>query len=278
MVGWIKLHRQLLDSEIFANQTALKIWLWLLLKASTKKRFVSLNVGNGFSEIKLEVGELLFGRFKAEEKLNIDGSTIYKWLKKMEQLEMITIISNNKYSIITICNYESYQQQEIPEVAASEQQRNNNVTTSEQQRNTVKELEEYNKKKEEERKNIIYSDFYDYQIIIAKKHVELHSEATDYLNEYIDTIEWLFNVGKFSKVDILQKRIDEKKYQLLKLNKQLSFINFITIKNTCLKENIKYLEVFEDMENWKDLSKKCTDFYKVALTFIKNRKKKLWKI
>jgi len=149
MKGWIKIHRQLLESEIFANQKALKIWIWLLLKASTQKRFVSLNIGNGFSEIELQIGELIFGRFKAEEILEIDGSTIYKWLKKMQELEMITVISNNKYSIITICNYEYYQLENNSKVTTEEQQSNSGVTTEEQQGNNrvtqyknIKELEE----------------------------------------------------------------------------------------------------------------------------------------
>jgi hypothetical protein len=170
MIGWVKIHRQLLDSEIFANTMALKIWIWILLKASTKQRFISLNVGNGFSEIKLEAGQLLFGRFKAEEKLNIDGSTIYKWLKKMELLEMISIISNNKYSIITVCNYEYYQEISNKQVTTSEQQDNNNVTTSEQQDNNnvtqlknnkeLKELKELKENNENSEKQKFISDNY----------------------------------------------------------------------------------------------------------------------
>ena len=75
MEGFINLHRTLLDSMIFSSQTGLKIWIWLLLKASFKKRYVSLKIGKGETTVTIERGQLLFGRYKAEEELCIDGST-----------------------------------------------------------------------------------------------------------------------------------------------------------------------------------------------------------
>ena len=147
MAGWVKVHRQLLESEIFANSKALKIFLWLILKANIKTRFVPLKIGAGDSAVKIEYAQLLFGRFKAEEELGIDGSTIYKWLKKMEEMTMILIQSNSHYSIITICNFELYQGVDDIEVTTEEQPSNSRVTTEEQPSNTPKKV-----KKEEESK------------------------------------------------------------------------------------------------------------------------------
>lgn len=109
--GYIKLHRQLIESKVFANQTALKIWVWCLLKASRKERFFPLKIGKGSTTVKILPGQFIFGRFKAEEELNIDGSTIYRWLQKFksEEFSMITIEANNQYSIISICKWSSYQ-------------------------------------------------------------------------------------------------------------------------------------------------------------------------
>lgn len=36
MEGWIKIHRKLLESNVFDNEKALKVWLWCLLKATHK--------------------------------------------------------------------------------------------------------------------------------------------------------------------------------------------------------------------------------------------------
>jgi hypothetical protein len=109
--GWIMLHRQLLESHVFANQTALKIWIWCLLKASRKERFVDLKIGKGTTAVKILPGQFIFGRFKAEEELSIDGSTVYRWMLKFQTKDfgMIEIKSNSQYSIVTICNWDVYQ-------------------------------------------------------------------------------------------------------------------------------------------------------------------------
>ena len=129
MEGFINVHRSLLDNMIFSSQTGLKIWIWLLLKASYRKRHVSLKIGKGETVVTIERGQLIFGRYKAEEELCIDGSTIYRWIKKLEENEMILLQSNNQYSIITICNYDTYQSENIN----YEQPTNNQRTTNEQQ-------------------------------------------------------------------------------------------------------------------------------------------------
>jgi len=82
MEGYFKVHRKILESQVFAHQTALKIWIWCLAKVSYKERFVSVKIGKGETIIKVNPGEFIFGRFKAEEELNIDGSTIYKWINR----------------------------------------------------------------------------------------------------------------------------------------------------------------------------------------------------
>jgi len=129
--GHIKLYRSLLDSKVFANEKSLKIWIWLLLKATFEKRFVSIVIGKGKHTVELMPGELIFGRFQAEEALCIDGSTIYKKLKEFEQEEMIMITSNSHYSIITICNWDIYQSIINEEVATNELPSNSQVATNE---------------------------------------------------------------------------------------------------------------------------------------------------
>ena len=162
MEGFINLHRTLLDSMIFSSQTGLKIWIWLLLKASFKKRYVSLKIGKGETTVTIERGQLLFGRYKAEEELNIDGSTIYRWIKKLEENEMILLQSNNQYSIVTICNYDNYQSgntnEEQPmnnQRATNEQQTNSRRTAGEQQVNTYNKDNKDNKVNKDNKDNNI---------------------------------------------------------------------------------------------------------------------------
>lgn len=134
MNGWIRLYRQLLDSPVFENEKALKIWIWCLLKATHTEREQLV----GLQVVKLEKGQLIFGRKKASEELNINENTIYKYIKMLEQLEMITTNSNTKFTIITIRKWEEYQYISEEGITTEEQQNNNKVTAKEQQNNTNK--------------------------------------------------------------------------------------------------------------------------------------------
>jgi hypothetical protein len=136
--GSILLARGILNSQVFAHQTALKIWIWCLCRATFKERFVSVKIGKGETTVKLKPGEFIFGRFKAEEELGIDGSTIYKWMQKFANpdFDMVKIQSNSQYSIISICNWQTYQYLNGKRVTTKEQPSNNQVTAEEQPSNT----------------------------------------------------------------------------------------------------------------------------------------------
>ena len=142
--GFILLSRGILESDVFASQKLLKIWVWCLCKANFKDKSVPLKIGKGETVIKLKRGSFIFGRNKAEEELFIDGSTIYKSMQKLKEFGMIEIDSNNQYSIINICNYDTYQDIGKYKVTSKEQPRNNQVTTKEQPSNTTKNANNYN--------------------------------------------------------------------------------------------------------------------------------------
>jgi hypothetical protein len=159
-MSYIKIHREILDSYCFSSANAFKIWMWLLLKANYKKSYITLKAGRGETTLEINRGQLIFGRFKAEDELGIDGSLIYRVIKKFEELEQIIIESNNQYSIITICKYDSYQgednnseQQMSSKRTANEQQMNSKRTANEQQTNTYKEELEEKEYKEEIKNN-----------------------------------------------------------------------------------------------------------------------------
>lgn len=123
---WLKLYRKLLKSPIFENEKALKIWIWCLLKATHTEREQLV----GQQIVHLEKGQFIFGREKASEELKMTESTIYKYIKLLEKLQMISINSNNKFSVVSIEKWEDYQVGEL--------NNNNKVTTEEQQSNTNK--------------------------------------------------------------------------------------------------------------------------------------------
>ena len=236
MDGSIKLHRRLLESQVFAHQTALKIWVWCLCKASFKERFISLKVGKGCTTVKVEAGQFIFGRFAAEEELGIDGSTIYKWMQRFssDEFDMITIQSNNQYSVITINNWDSYQVNDKPKKTAKEQPRNSHVTPVEHLCNT---------------NNNVYNVYY---------NTEIEKSQND--ENYISVIKVLFGDNN------LCKPLDN----VLKMRDQLSYEQFKKMWQFKTKYNIGIAELLEKMQDWGRLKERVS-LYLTFLTFMKRR-------
>lgn len=184
--GFILLSRNILDSDVFASQKLLKIWIWCLCKANFKDKSVPLKVGKGETIVRVKRGSFIFGRNKAEDELFIDGSTIYKSMQKLKELSMIEIESNNQYSIATISNYDAYQDSKSYKVTSKEQPSNNQVTSKEQPSNTTNNYNNVNKDKKENIKKFIaptilevetYFTENGYNKEIAKKAFEYYAVA-----------------------------------------------------------------------------------------------------
>jgi len=185
---YILLSRSLLNSEVFASQKLLKIWIWCLLKANYKDNFVPLKVGKGERTIEVKRGQFLFGRFKAEEELFIDGSTIYKAIKKLAEIGNISIQSNNQCSVITISNYDTYQDPKQYKVATKEQPKDSQVTAEGQPSNTTKEDKEGKECKEIDSKFDFKNSFLDLgvekQILKDWLNVRKNKKATNSLTAF----------------------------------------------------------------------------------------------
>ena len=124
--SYIKLFRKIIKSPIWDNEKALKIWIWCLLKATHIERDQLV----GQQIIHLKKGQFVTGRESASNDLSMPGRTIYDYLKLLEKLHMISINSNNKFSVISVEKWEDYQIEEL--------QTNNKPTTNQQQTNTNK--------------------------------------------------------------------------------------------------------------------------------------------
>lgn len=137
MEGWIKIHRKLIESNVFKNEKILKVWIWCLLKATHKdyEQIVGTQV------VKLRPGQFIFGRNKGADELNMKPSTLYKYMRVLEKCQNLELKCNNKYTVVTIVKWDLYQ--------LGDEKSNSNVTTKEQQRNTNKNIKNI--------KNNIYS-------------------------------------------------------------------------------------------------------------------------
>ena len=95
-------------SPFWNNPRHLKEWMDLLLSAKYKAGYAPIKTGRGDTQVYLKRGQLLFGRNKFAERLNVKPSTLYKDMQYFESLGEIIIEENTHYSIVTIVDYEYY--------------------------------------------------------------------------------------------------------------------------------------------------------------------------
>jgi hypothetical protein len=103
--GYIKLWRKLTNSGLMQNPKLFTFWIWCLLKASHKRHKQMI----GMQVVELQPGQFIFGRKAASKDLGISERTIRTCVKKLKILQKLTIKPTNKYSIISIVNWDSYQ-------------------------------------------------------------------------------------------------------------------------------------------------------------------------
>jgi hypothetical protein len=133
MDTWFKCFHKLRESEVFKNSHLLHVWIWCLLSAKYMKCSTCFYSGKRTEKIELLPGEFIFGRKKAAEELNMTESGFYKRLKKLEKMKNVNIESNNRFSKITIINWDTYQ----GSFEKSNSESNSQVTAKEQPGNTI---------------------------------------------------------------------------------------------------------------------------------------------
>lgn len=112
--GWISIYRKIQNSFVWTNSDQLKLWLLILMKANhSENKFLF----NG-EELSVSKGQMVTGVNVLASEFNegvkpvnrVAGRTLWRWLKKFEKEQMLSIESTSKYSVITVLNWDEYQQ------------------------------------------------------------------------------------------------------------------------------------------------------------------------
>lgn len=137
--GWIKIYRSLLDWEWFDDAETVQLFIYLLVTANYEdKKWRGMDIKRGQTVIGLEA---------IAKRL---GSTVQKIrtrLEKMTETGTITKEATNKFTIVTICNYESYQDGEEPLQQSNNIQITNRLPEFQQTNNTQNNTQITNKKR-----------------------------------------------------------------------------------------------------------------------------------
>lgn len=132
--GWIKLHRKLTSWEWYTDSKMVHLFLHILLNAN--------HDDNKWRGIEVLRGQLITGINSLSESTGISTQSIRTCLNRLKSTSEITIKSTNKYSVITVCNYDSYQIEEKKSTSKSTRKPTNN----QQSTNNKQEGEEDNDK------------------------------------------------------------------------------------------------------------------------------------
>jgi len=123
--GWVKLHRKIEENVLLnTDNNAYILFTKLLMYVNSK-------------------GQYTTGRFALADRCNLKPMTVYRTLQKLEGEQLVTLKTNNRYTLISICNWSKYQ-------ATVNSDLNNRRTTSVQPANNGRTLNK-NKNKELEK-------------------------------------------------------------------------------------------------------------------------------
>lgn len=102
MASWIKIFRELLQWEWFQKPEMVQLFIYLILKAScTDKQWQGITVKRG---------QLITSNATMRQDLRLSEQQIRTCIKRLISTGEITYKSTNRYVIITICNYDKYQE------------------------------------------------------------------------------------------------------------------------------------------------------------------------
>lgn len=132
MDGWICLQRRFLEWEWFDDDTMVKLFIYLLLKANFDAKM--------WHGIVIERGQLVTSTKHLAQELHKSEQQIKTRLMKLRNTGEITTKATNKFTIVTICNYAKYQSitneeqptKELPNNQQTNQQPNYQITTTKQ--------------------------------------------------------------------------------------------------------------------------------------------------
>ena len=175
--GWIKIYRTLLDWEWFDDAETVQLFIYLLVTANYEdKKWRGMVVGRGQTIIGIEA---LAKRLSSTER------KIRTRLEYLTNSGAISRQTTNRFTIVTICNYDSYQDAEEPQRQTDDKQmsdrmfgkrqtdvRQNDTKTTNKKRSQLTDIED------ESRGNDIHDDKQMSDRMFGKRQTDVRQNDT----------------------------------------------------------------------------------------------------
>ena len=131
---WVKLYEKLIHSSVFQDSYATHLFIYLLLSAQWQSGIYKTIFRGSIRA--LNAGQLVTGRSKIASLLRISPSNVRNALVRLRGIhKIVDYESDNKRTIITILNWDTYQN----EISGKDSASDNKRTTKGQQKDTNQE-------------------------------------------------------------------------------------------------------------------------------------------
>ena len=146
MASYVKLSRDVLNWGWYKDPNTFRVFIHLIMNANWKD--------GEYMGHKVERGSLVTGRKQLALELDLSERNIRTAINHLKSANELTIKTTNKYSIITICQYERWTEKEETTDQQNDQQNDQQPTNSrpasDQQVTTIEEIKKEIKKEIEE--------------------------------------------------------------------------------------------------------------------------------
>ena len=217
MQGWVKIHRDLLDNELWSDKPFTKGQAWVDLLLLANHRDKNALLGN-CTEL-VERGSLITSELKLMERWGWGRKKVKLFLNFLESQKMIERNANNKRTAITIVNYGFYQDCDLEK----EQQKNIKGTAKEQRMDSTGTAKEHKQERKKER----MKDYIDTDVSIKQHSIQSIIDAWNQLEPY--GIKMIYRINPGSKrctslIALLEQFGEEKVIQAVDKVKQSDFL------------------------------------------------------
>lgn len=187
MQGWVKIHRDLLDNELWSDKPFTKGQAWIDLLLLANHRDKNALLGN-CTEL-VERGSLITSELKLMERWGWGRKKVKLFLNFLESQKMIERNANNKRTAITIVNYGFYQDCDLEK----EQQKNSKGIAKEQRRDSTGTAKGHKQERKKERRK----EYIDTDVSIMQHSISAIINAWNQLEPY--GIKMIYRINQGSK-------------------------------------------------------------------------------
>lgn len=254
MQGWLKLHRKIQEWQWFDDPIVLKFFIYCITSANHKDtQWLNYDV---------DKGSFIRSVSSMEKDLKYSTKQVRTCMRKLQKSGEISVIGTNKFTIIEVCNFGSYQDEEDSKGTTGANKRANEGQSGGQTRGKPRATDK-NEEKDKNEKNTTkggksYNGYSDEEL--EKDRLALESSSD------VEKRQWNAFVEHMKKYPVINS-----------FEKPITFRQFISLKQDFVEPNGSLMRLIDpvlaDMELYydSDSAKKRRVLHLCLRQFLRNR-------